>query len=97
MTGEVDFHGLVNRDGTIYGWDSSSGRFMVSTDNTTWDTRSTIDLFSFVVDPDDGSHVMASTATGLVESADGGRTWSAPGAPVLAVEAGRRPWRAAAG
>lgn len=84
LTGAVDFHTLVERDGTVYGWDSTSGRFMVSTDNTKWDTRSTIDLAGFVVDPADGAHVIAATPAGLVESTDGGRSWSAPSAPVLA-------------
>lgn len=84
LTGEVDFHTLVNREGIVYGWDSTGGRFMVSTDRITWDTRSTIDLVSFVVDPADGAHVVAATPAGIVESADGGRSWSAASAPVLA-------------
>lgn len=84
LTGEVDFHTLVNREGTVYGWDSTSGRFMVSMDRIAWDTRSTIDLVSFVVDPADGAHVVAATPAGIVESADGGRSWSAANAPVLA-------------
>lgn len=85
LAGDVDFHALVARGGTVYGWDSTSGEFMVSPDTTTWDVRSTIDLVSFVVNPDDGAHVVAATPGGLVESADGGRSWSTANAPVLAV------------
>jgi len=76
LSGEVDFHGLAFDHDQVYGWDATSGRFMVSDDTRTWETRSTIDLASFAVDPSDADHVVAASADGLVESADGGRRWS---------------------
>ncbi|MDQ3384500.1 MAG: exo-alpha-sialidase [Actinomycetota bacterium] len=76
LSGEVDFHGLVFDHDRVYGWDATSGRFMVSDETRTWETRSTIDLASFAVDPSDADHVVAASASGLVDSADGGRTWS---------------------
>jgi hypothetical protein len=76
LSGEVDFHGLAFDHDQVYGWDATSGRFMVSADTRTWETRSTISLFSFAVDPSDADHVVAASANGLVDSADGGRTWS---------------------
>lgn len=81
LSGEVDFHGLAFDHDQVYGWDATSGRFMVSDDTRTWETRSTIDLASFAVDPSDGDHVVAAGADGLVESVDGGRTWSAVDGP----------------
>ena len=36
---EVDFHGLAFAHGRVYGWDSGTSRFMVSTDKREWETR----------------------------------------------------------
>jgi hypothetical protein len=83
LSGEVDFHGLADAHDQVYGWDSGTGRFMVSTDRHEWDTRSTLDLFGFAVDPDDPDHIVAAGPAGLVESTDGGRTWTARGGPQL--------------
>lgn len=76
LSGEVDFHGLAFAHDHVYGWDSGTGRFMVSTDRRDWETRSTVDLFGFAVDPDDADHVIGAGPDGLVESSDGGRTWA---------------------
>lgn len=75
LSGDVDFHALAFAHGRTYGWDSTSGRFMVSSDQRTWDTRSTRPLISFAVDPADPEHIVAGAPEGLVDSADGGRTW----------------------
>lgn len=75
LGGEVDFHGLVSAHGQVYGWDAGTGRFMVSADRRNWETRSTVDLFSFAVDPDDPDHIVAAGADGVLDSTDGGRTW----------------------
>jgi hypothetical protein len=83
LSGEVDFHGLADAHDQVYGWDSGTGRFMVSTDRHEWDTRSTLELFGFAVDPDDPDHIVAAGPAGLVESTDGGRTWTARGGPQL--------------
>ena len=35
----ADFHSLVAAHGDVYGCDSASGRFMVSSDGKEWETR----------------------------------------------------------
>ena len=81
LSGEVDFHGLATAHDQIYGWDSTSGRFLVSSDGETWDTRSTVDLHGFAVDPGDADHVIGASPEGLIDSGDGGRTWQAIDSP----------------
>jgi len=76
LSGEVDFHGLSFAHDRVYGWDSGTGRFMVSADRQDWDIRSTLDLYGFAVDPDDSDHIVGATPDGSVESIDGGRTWN---------------------
>jgi hypothetical protein len=98
--GEADFHALVFAHETVYGWDASSGRLLVSTDRRTWDHRSTVDLFSFAVDPDDADHLVATSPDGLIDSTDGGQTWtSVDGPPVvlLSWHDGAGLWGVAAG
>lgn len=93
LSGEVDFHGLAFAHDQVYGWDSGSGRFMVSSDRRTWQTRSTQPLAGFAVDPDDPGHIVGAGPSGLLDSTDGGRTWrAASGPPLLALS-----WDAAAG
>lgn len=85
LSGEVDFHGLAFAHDRVYGCDSGSGRFMVSADGRTWETRSTLPLQSFAVDPDDPEHIVGASPDGLVASRDGGRTWGGITGPALAV------------
>ena len=85
LSGEVDFHALAFVHDRVYGWDSGTSRFMVSTDQRRWETRSTIDIFGFAVDPDEADHIIASDQTGLIESSDGGRTWQQGDGPPLVV------------
>ncbi len=84
LLGEVDFHSLEATHGLVYGYDSTSGRFMVSNDRTTWDTRSTLPLADFAVSPSDPELVVASTKQRLIASTDGGRSWQ-PAAHALYV------------
>jgi hypothetical protein len=83
LSGEVDFHGLAVDHGKVYGWDSGTGRFMVSEDQMEWETRSTVDLVGFAVDPDDEDHLVGTGPDGLLDSVDGGRTWSQTDGPDL--------------
>lgn len=85
LSGEVDFHGLATAHDQVYGWDATSGRFMVSADRRRWDIRSTLDLFSFAVDPNDAARIVATTPEGVQGSSDGGRTWSDPTLPAVMV------------
>lgn len=84
LLGEADFHSLVAAHGTVYGHDSTGGRFMVSADGEQWDTRSRVGIGDFGVDPADPDHVVATTERGLAESVDGGRTWQPVDAPHVA-------------
>ena len=87
LHGEADFHALVAAHGQVYGYDSTSGTFMVTGDKKEWDRRSRLPMLGFAVDPADPDKVVAATPDGPVVSADGGRTWTplAAGAPPLAV------------
>lgn len=76
LSGEADFHALEAAHGNVYGFDGTSGRFLVSADGETWDTRSERTALSdFAVDPDDAERLVAMTDAGLAESTDGARSW----------------------
>ena len=83
LRGEVDFHGLAAAHGVVYGWDSTSSRFMVSSGRRTWETRSTRPLIAFAVDPADANHIVATAPDGVLDSSDGGRSWRKLSAPPL--------------
>lgn len=86
LRGEADFHSLQAAHGNVYGYESGSGAFLVSTDRKDWETRSTLAMRDFAVSPTDPETVLATTERGLVRSTDGGRSWSGvAGAPALAV------------
>jgi len=82
LLGEADFHTLHAAHGAVYGYDSA-GRFMVSADKKTWETRSTVQMRDFAVSPTSRDVVLATTEAGLQRSADGGRTFSRVDAPPL--------------
>jgi len=86
LLGKADFHALHTVDGVVYGYDSG-GRFMVSADKTTWETRSTVPMRDFAVSPADANTIVATTEAGLQRSTDGGRSFTpvAPPAPRLVV------------
>lgn len=83
LGGEADFHALAFAHDRVYGWDAGSGRFMVSSNKRDWETRSTVDLFTFAVDPSDAGHIFGAGPDGLIESTDGGRTWEGVDGPGL--------------
>jgi photosystem II stability/assembly factor-like uncharacterized protein len=86
LSGAADFHGLRAAHGALYGYNSTDGTFMVSTDRRTWQTRSRTTLGAFAVDPTNAGGVLAVGRDGLQRSTDGGRTWQpVPGGPPLAV------------
>lgn len=84
LGGQADFHGLVISQGLVYGWSSTSGEFMVSNDKRTWERRSTVGLNSFVVDPRERDHIIASGEGGGMGSRDGGRSWQPMAGPANA-------------
>jgi len=85
LSGEADFHLLRAVGRRVYGADSSSGRFLVSSDEgRSWSERGPPeDLVDLAVDPRDGRRLVASNQSGVVASDDEGRTWRPLGrAPV---------------
>lgn len=82
LLGEVDFHTLQAAHGQVFGWDSTSGQFMVSGDRTTWETRSQLPLIDFAVSPEHPDVIVGAGEEGVLRSDDGGRTWE-PVAPDL--------------
>lgn len=101
LSGAADFHGLRVAHGTVYGYNSTDGAFLVSTDRRTWERRSTVALGAFAVSPTDPQAVLAVGQAGLQRSTDGGRTWTpisgAPPVGVLAWEQGAEVWGASGG
>lgn len=98
LGGQADFHALVAAHGQVFGWDATSGSFMVSADGRSWETRSRLGMISFAIDPADPARVLASTESGLLTSGDGGRTWrSGPTEPrnaFLSWTSGKEVWAA---
>ena len=74
LSGEVDFHSLAASRGTTYGLESGTDRLLASTGNTTWETRSTIKIFGFAIDPGNVDHLVAGGPDGPLDS------WPASGA-----------------
>jgi hypothetical protein len=84
LAGEADFHALDYRDGTVYGFNSLTGEFMVSADMENWETRSTLPMADFAVSPNDADTILATTEQGPALSTDGGRTFeTVDGTPLL--------------
>jgi len=86
LRGKADFHALHAAHGQVYGYDATSGTFMVSADRMRWERRSRLPLRDFAVSPASADAVLATTEQGLARSGDGGRTWAAvQNAPALSV------------
>lgn len=85
LSGQADFHGLQVVQGRIYGFDSTGGAFMVSSDGARWETRSTVAMRDFAVSPVDPEVVIAAMARDVQRSRDGGRSWEPVDAPSLAL------------
>ena len=83
LEGRADFHTLQARHGLVYGYDFSTGDFMVTADLEEWETRSTVAIADFAVSPADPDVIAGVTARGLVRSHDGGRSFTAPAGPVF--------------
>lgn len=83
LAGDADFHALRYRHDTVYGYNSVRGQLIVSTDRTTWQTRSTLALRNFDVSPADPKILLATTEAGVQRSTDRGLTWAPAGGPPL--------------
>ncbi|XVV06674.1 F510_1955 family glycosylhydrolase [Actinosynnema sp. CA-248983] len=84
LAGQADFHALEAKHGSVYGYDSQTGRLAVTADRRTWDRRAQVDLADFAVSPSNPDVLLATTRQGVTRSTDGGRTFTPiAGAPVL--------------
>lgn len=99
LLGEADFHLLAASKGTVYGYSSTTDRLMATTDLERWEARREGALMALVADPGEPQRLVGVDRTGVVLSADGGRSWStAPDAPprVTALVWDDRLWAATA-
>jgi hypothetical protein len=81
IAGEADFHALALSGERVYGWDSTGGRFLVSSDGgSSWRERRVPEgLHSLAVDPADPDRVLGASDAMLYLSEDGGARWRALG------------------
>jgi hypothetical protein len=93
LDGEADFHVLRAHGRTVYGFDSSNDRFLVSRDGgRTWTERGIPETFiDLAIDPSNPQHVIASGGSALYRSTDGGVRWT----PVASGLSGYLAWPAA--
>jgi len=86
LMGEADFHVLLPVNDGIYGYNAFERQLMFSTDLTTWEQRSRLDLYDLVADPLNSQSLMAATPQGIAVSENGGEQWQMqPGAPAILV------------
>jgi len=86
LRGDADFHALSVAHDRVWGFDSTSGTLMSTTDRKQWQSLSRLPLRDFAVHPADPDELLATTQQGPVRSDDGGRTWQPiAGAPSLVV------------
>lgn len=93
LPGEADFHVLRAHGKTVYGFDSSNDRFLVSRDGgRTWAERDAPETFvDLAIDPSNPKRVVASGSSALYLSTDGGVRWT----PVASGLSGYLAWPAA--
>jgi len=77
LLGEADFHVLRSAGRTVYGFDGTQGRLMVSTSGgRQWEQRTPpAGMFDLAIDPERPGRVVISTERGIFVSADAGERW----------------------
>ena len=77
LLGEADFHVLESTGRTVYGFDGTQGRLMVSDDGgSSFEQRtSPAPMFDLAIDPSDADRAVAATEAGLFGSRDAGERW----------------------
>jgi photosystem II stability/assembly factor-like uncharacterized protein len=76
LSGKADFHSMEARHDRVHGFDSQTGRIMVSEDTKTWEERAALPLADIAVSPDSADEILATTEQGVQRSTDGARTFS---------------------
>jgi hypothetical protein len=79
LLGQADFHALTATGRTVYGFDGTQGRLMLSGDGgRSWQERTAPGpVLGLAAHPSQASHVLVSTEEGLALSRDAGRRWRA--------------------
>lgn len=84
LSGKADFHAMEAKHDRVYGFDSQTGRIMVSEDKKSWDKRAALPLADIAVSPDDADEIIATTEQGVQRSTDGAENFtSVAGSPTL--------------
>ena len=84
LQGKADFHALEAAGDLLYGYDSVTGRLMVSSDHRDWRTLDRVQVADLAADPSQPTRVLATTADGVVSyRADGSPQTPVVGAPPL--------------
>lgn len=92
LSGEVDFHAIDAKNGSVYGYSSVTGELLTSTDRQTWTARGQAPLGDVAISPDDAATLAVTTEQGPQWSTDGGRTFTpVDAAPVVALIDWPRP------
>ena len=89
LQGEADLHALTVAGPEVYGWDSVSGAVLASTDDgITWDDGQAFEAVTDLAVEPASSALLATTADGLLSSADRGATFTAfaPQPPALLLQ-----------
>lgn len=86
LLGEADFHALEAGDDLLYGYDSVTGRLMVTSDRRDWRALDQVQVADLAADPREPGRVLATTPEGVLSyRADGGPGTRLEGAPPLAL------------
>jgi hypothetical protein len=86
LHGEADFHALEAAGDLVYGYDSVTGRLMVTTDRRNWRILDQVQVADLAADPSEPARVLAATVDGVVTyRADDGAATPLNGEPPLAL------------
>jgi photosystem II stability/assembly factor-like uncharacterized protein len=84
LAGKADFHAMEAKHDRVYGFDSQTGRIMVSDDTKAWEERAALPLADIAVSPDSADEILATTEQGVQRSTDEARNFSpVDGSPTL--------------
>lgn len=86
LLGEADFHALEASEDLLYGYDSVTGRLLVTSDRRDWRALDQVQVADLAADPREPGRVLATTPEGILSyRADGGSGTRLEGAPPLAL------------
>lgn len=79
----TDFHALDASSDTVYGYDASIAKLLVSGDGQAWRSTPLAAVTDVAVNPANSREVLATTVTGVTRSRDRGRTFAPPTDPLM--------------